>query len=106
MTDHKMRWSVPLILVAALHAETGYNAWLRYAPLDESAARELRAELPSVVTLWSDSPLIESAKTELLRGVAGMLGGTLRVQYGGPKESTILLGTLYELRASSPQLKL
>ena len=95
-------WLLPL-----LHAETGYNAWLRYAPLDEKTAREMMTELPPVVTLWSDSPLIESAKTELIRGVSGMLGSTLRVRYGGePVENTILLGTLYELRASSPQLKL
>ncbi len=96
-----------LTFSALLHAETGYNAWLRYAPLDNASAQAVRAELPSVVTLWSDSPLVESAKNELLRGVAGMLGGTLRVQYGRElKESTILLGTIYELRASSPQLRL
>ena len=40
-----------LLLFAALtlHAETGADAWLRYAPLDEASARQYRATLPAAV---------------------------------------------------------
>src|SRR5690242_11861026 len=90
-----------------LQAETGHNAWLRYAPLDDAAARQYRETMPAVVTLWSDSPVVDSARQELIRGVAGMLGRTLRVENRTPpQESTIMLGTLYELRAAAPQLRL
>src|ERR1035438_5774516 len=69
-------------LLVPLHAESGADAWLRYAPLDEST------------------------QPELLRGIRGMLGRTLRVQSGMPKESAIVLGTLADLKQAAPQLNL
>jgi alpha-glucuronidase len=97
-----------LLLIAnvlvALHAESGADAWLRHAPLDEAAARQYTT-LPAAVISYTNSPAAQSAQRELLKGVRGMLGRTLRVQSSLPAESAILLGTLADIRQSAPQLR-
>src|SRR5260370_19695036 len=85
-----------LLLAATLHAETGYNAWLRYAPV--AATPEA---LPAVVTMAGESPVIASARQELIRGVRGMTGMTLRIESGTPNEPAIMLGTLIDLHLTA-----
>ena len=75
------------LLTFALHAETGYNAWLRYAALEKPPA------LPAVVVVQGDSPVLLRARDELIRGVRGMTGRTLRIETGTPNEPAISLGT-------------
>ncbi len=70
----------------ALHAETGRDAWLRYAPTP--------ANVPAVLATAGGSPLLYSARDEILRGVRGMAGRTLRLESGMPKENAIVIGTL------------
>jgi alpha-glucuronidase len=82
-------------------AETGAEAWLRYAPLEELAA-QMYSDLPATVVVLGDSPVLHSAKTELLRGVRGMLGRSLREVRSLPQERAIVIGTLSALRADSP----
>ena len=93
-------------LLVALHAESGADAWLRHAPLDEASARQYRTALPAAVTSYTSSPVVQSAQRELLRGIRGMLGRTLRVHSSLPAESAIVLGTLASLRQAAPQLRL
>jgi alpha-glucuronidase len=95
-----------LFLLPAIQAETGHDAWLRYAPLSDAAAQPYLAGLPAAITAYGASPVVQSAQRELVRGVRGMLGRTLRVQTALPAESAILLGTLADLRAAAPQLRL
>jgi alpha-glucuronidase len=83
-----------LIALGGLHAETGANAWLRYAALNETAARPYRQVLPSALTSIGNAPVIGSARQELIRGIRSMLGQTLRVQSEPPKDGAIVLGTL------------
>jgi alpha-glucuronidase len=64
-------------LLVVLHAESGADAWLRHAPLDEASARQY-ATLPAAVVTFTATPPAQSAQCELLRGVRGMLGRTLR----------------------------
>jgi alpha-glucuronidase len=97
-----MRWVCILLAACPLFAENGSAAWLRYAPVDETAARTL----PAVLVAPGDSPIIGSARGELVRGVRGMLGRTLRLTTELPGESAILLGTIDDLRKIAPQLKL
>src|SRR5271163_4007390 len=82
-------------------AETGADAWLRYAPLEKLAA-QMYSDLPVTVVVLGDSPVLNSAKTELLRGVRGMLGRSLRELGSLPQESAIVVGTLSALRGGSP----
>jgi alpha-glucuronidase len=93
-------------LLAALHAENGADAWLRYAPLDEASAGPYRTSLPASIATCTTTPVAQSAERELLRGIRGMLGRTLRVQSSVPKESAIVLGTLADLKQAAPQLHL
>jgi alpha-glucuronidase len=78
-----VKWSVLLIAIA-LHAETGRDAWLRYAP------RRVEG-LPAVLATIGDAPLIRTANEELIRGVRGMTGKTLRLESGMPRENAIVL---------------
>lgn len=93
-----------LLLPVAASAETGYDAWLRYDALDESVADSYRGTVPAVlVTLGNDLPVI-SARGELVRGIRGMLGRTLRLESAIPEEPAILLGTVSDIRAMAPEL--
>ena len=92
-----------LVAVVSLHGETGHNAWLRYAELDDGALRHYREALPTVVTTLNDSTLVESARQELIRGVFGMIGRTLRIEPGVPTEGAIVLGTLARIQQAAPQ---
>jgi len=87
-----------------LRAETGYEAWLRYAPLSVDESQKYDS-LPATAVLLRDTPVLESAQTELIRGVRGMLGRTLRAEKTLGGEPTIVLGTLDDLHAAFPELR-
>ena len=95
-----------LVLVAAagLHAETGRAAWLRYAAVGDASARQYRETLSAVVVTLGNAAPLESARRELLLGIRGMVGRTLRVESRVPGESAIVLGTLGAIRQAFPQL--
>jgi alpha-glucuronidase len=92
---------VVAVLAAALHAETGTDAWLRYAALDQGAARSYRQSIPAIVVRVSDGLPIETAQQELIRGVRGMIGRTLRIETVMPVENAILLGTADDIRSTN-----
>ena len=79
-----------ILLALSLRAETGRDAWLRYAPVPSLQA-------PAVVSAVGDSVLVASARQELIRGLRGMTGRISRAESGVPKESAIVLGTLASL---------
>ena len=83
--------SFVLTVMAAvgLRAETGYEAWLRYA----ETGGDRYGALPAAVVTFGDSAVIQAAQQELIRGIRGMLGRTLRIETGPPQESAIVLGT-------------
>lgn len=94
-----MRLSIIILIgAAALHAETGRDAWLRYAPLTGASLQQYRAAIPAVVVKLGDSLVLDSAEHELLRGVRGMLGRTLREESAIPQESAIVIRTDAALR--------
>src|SRR5580704_19202071 len=95
-----------LLAAAGLHAETGYNAWLRYAPLDEPALTQYRQSTPAVIVSLNSTGPEASARDESIRGLRGMIGRTLRAESAVPKESAIILGTIEELRRDAPQFHL
>jgi alpha-glucuronidase len=86
-----------LLLTCAGLAENGEEAWLRYARLD-SAVRSQYASLPAAVITLGHSALLQSAQTELLRGMRGMLGRTLRIEGRAPEEAAIVVGTVEQVR--------
>ena len=94
------------LAIACLHAETGSDAWLRYRPLEGAALARVRATLPAVVTALNDADPEASARGELIRGLRGLVGRTLRAEAQIPHESAIVLGTLDELGRAAPQWNL
>jgi alpha-glucuronidase len=103
-----MRRVLSLILLvlipAALQAESGYDAWLRYAPLDDASVRRYRDAVPSVVVALGAETPIQSARGELIRGVKGMLNRTLRVESRVSGEAALVIGTLAQIRQAAPGL--
>ena len=81
----------------AMQAETGHEAWLRYAPLDDATAARY-ANLPTSIVAPGDSPILQNAQKEFISGVHGMLGRTLRLERTLPKEPAIVVGTVDEIR--------
>jgi alpha-glucuronidase len=93
-----------LLAAGNLFAETGYDAWLRYAELDATARYQYRQMVPPAVMSLGNSPVINNARQELVRGVRGMLGRTLRIEVQLPKEGAIVIGTQAEIHKALPQL--
>jgi alpha-glucuronidase len=95
---------VLLLLSTVLGAETGAEAWLRYAPLTD-VERSSYANLPGSVVTLGESPVLASARDELVRGIQGMLGITVRESGSQVSESSIVLGTVTSLQAIAPGFK-
>ncbi|MGA8429063.1 MAG: alpha-glucuronidase family glycosyl hydrolase [Candidatus Sulfotelmatobacter sp.] len=87
------------------HAETGADAWLRYAPLDSKAAARYHS-LPATTVVLGDSEVLTTAQKELVRGVKGMLGRTLRAESGLPAEASVVLGTVEQLHRMAPDFRM
>jgi len=90
-----------LAAVAPARSETGYDAWLRYAPLPADIVRSRYASLPRLVTLLGDSAVLRTARNELVRGMTAMLGAVPATTTGTGNSPTILLGTLDRIRATT-----
>ncbi|HKD09704.1 MAG TPA: alpha-glucuronidase family glycosyl hydrolase [Bryobacteraceae bacterium] len=80
-----------------LQAETGYDAWLRYAPV------RLARPLPAAVFAAGDSKTVTAGRDEIVRGVRGMTARTLRIESALPREDAIILGAMDEMRRLFPQ---
>lgn len=106
----EVRWSglsVPLIVILSsfpLHAETGADAWLRYQHL-EPGVIEAYSRFPTAVVAITRSTVVESAKRELIHGVRGMLGQTLRIESPPSSEDAILLGTFEDFASIAPGIE-
>lgn len=85
--------SALLVYSALARAESGYDAWLRYEPVEGVTT-------PAVVTALNNAAPVLSARAEIIRGLNGMLGRTLRAATGIPQEGAIVLGTLADLPAA------
>jgi alpha-glucuronidase len=77
--------SFALLLAAHLRGESGYDAWLRYQPVNNPPA------LPASVVVRGDSLVSRSARDELIRGLRDMLGRTLRIENTVPADGAIVL---------------
>jgi alpha-glucuronidase len=86
----------------ALRAETGADAWLRYAPLT-GAARAKYDSFPFTLVALGTTPILKTAEDELLRGTRGMLGRSFRIESQLPQEPAIILGTFASLHAAAPE---
>ncbi len=91
-------------LPAPLRAETGAEAWLRYAPVGEAEGRRYAA-LPGVVVTLGDSAVLGAAQQEILHGVRGLLGRTLDAEGHLSQRGAIVLGTVQAMRKVLPAIR-
>ncbi len=87
----------------ASRAETGAEAWLRYAALPPDVAKTY-ASLPGAAFVTSQSPVLRSAQRELGLGIHGMLGRTVRIVDPSFREGAIIIGTIGEVRKLDPAI--
>jgi alpha-glucuronidase len=73
-------------------AEDGYRLWLRYDLIDNEEMLSEYRELISAIMIEENSPAALVAKTELLNGLAGLLGKEIPVT-GEIKDGVVLAGT-------------
>lgn len=85
-------------------AETGHEGWLRYAYLEEAEQKQYQT-LPASVVALGGQTVLKTAQAEMVRGLKGMLGRTLRAGASLPKEPAIILATLPALHGPAPNLK-
>jgi alpha-glucuronidase len=104
-----LRFLISTILLAMFAAkptaaETGGEAWLRYAPLSREQMAQY-STLPTTVAALGDSEVSTSAQSELIRGLQGMLGRSVHGARSLTSEGAIILGTLPQLHAKNIPLK-
>jgi len=87
--------------VTNAHADNGSAAWLRYAQLTPVERTQYNT-LPATVAVLGSATVLQTAQAELIRGVRGMLGRTLRDEQGLPTENAIVITTLAALRTAAP----
>lgn len=87
-------------------AETGREAWLRYAPLDPAAARRIQPGIPGTITAVGSHGPVLRARDELVRGLGRLLGTKIDTAAPVPATRTLLIGTLTDLRRAAPALRL
>ena len=90
------------VTAATMPAETGYDAWLRYAEADDARMKRRLDHLPAVLLALGDSEIMNAARDELIRGVRGLSGRTLRLEKSLPAENAILLGTFESVKKIVP----
>ena len=62
-----------VVLVCAIHAENGYTLWLRYDKIDDPRLLLKYQHSISGIQFNPASPILETAKKELLNGSEGLL---------------------------------
>jgi alpha-glucuronidase len=85
---------LPLLAPAAgARAEDGYELWLRYRPVsDQRVLRSYRASITGVV-MEGGSPTSRAARSELDRGLRGLLGGEVPFVPTIARDGVLVVGT-------------
>jgi len=96
--------SMLLAVAAVANAETGAEGWLRYATLSTQAAQQYK-QIPHQVMQLTNSPIAQSAASELTRGLHSMLGLDLQVASALPTTGAFLIGTPAEIEHAVPSWK-
>src|SRR5271156_5762322 len=93
-----------LAIATCLHAETGAEGWLRYAPLPRQAAQQYK-NIPHRIVTTGSSAVAHSAANELARGLHSMLGENPQISSAFPGEDSFILGTPAEIQHLVPTWK-
>jgi alpha-glucuronidase len=82
-----------LLRAAPARAEDGYDLWLRYRPVEAPALARYRAAASELV-VGRSSPTLDAARSELERGLSGLLAEpSFKVDTGVDRDGAVVLGT-------------
>ncbi len=81
-----------LLAPAAARADDGYRLWLRYDPV-EMPQRAVYAARASEIVAPGTSPIVQSGREELERGLAGLLAKPINAVRAADRDGAILLVT-------------
>jgi alpha-glucuronidase len=88
-----MRIAAVLALAASVHAETGYDLWLRYALVTDPAPRAAYRHAVTAIVVQPRSPTSAVIAAELTRGLRGLLGVEVP-RIGRPQsDGAVIVGT-------------
>ena len=96
--------SMCLSITMRLHAESGEDGWLRYAPLPLKVAQQYKSDPQCIVSLGK-SAVARTAANELARGLHAMLRENIQVEAALPQQDAFLLGTPAEIQRILPGFK-
>lgn len=105
-------WLAGALYLPTAQAEDGYELWLRYRPSATERANPYRAHVSQLVAT-TRTPTQAAARTELLRGLDGLLGAAPplsetvtadgAVIVGTPSSSPLIAGLGWDLRGAGPE---
>ena len=89
-----MRAALLLLPLSLVAAESGIDAWLRYAPIPDAA--KYQDLVPSNIVALNDSVIspVHSAGQELQNGINGILSKDCKISHGREGQSSIIVGTV------------
>jgi alpha-glucuronidase len=76
-----------------LHAENGYDLWLRYRLVDDPALLQAYRSGVSQLVAVGDSPTLRVTRAELVRGLKGLLGADVEVAATPSRAGALVIGT-------------
>jgi alpha-glucuronidase len=76
-----------------VHAEDGYDMWLRYTPVADQQLRKVYQKQIAQLVVEGNSPALDVAAAELRRGLAGLLDKPVSVNKGKLVKHALVLGT-------------
>jgi alpha-glucuronidase len=82
-----------LLLASPARAETGYDLWLRYTPIEAGSLRDSYRAHATEVVVAGESPTIDALRAELRAGLGGMLGAPVSFAPRPTRAGAILVGT-------------
>jgi alpha-glucuronidase len=85
--------ALSLAYAPAARAETGYDLWLRYRPIEEAAVREQYRKTVSNLVLPQASPTGRVIAAEVKRGLRGLLGGDVPLSEALQRDGALVIGT-------------
>jgi alpha-glucuronidase len=77
-------------LVTGAQAETGYDLWLRYKPVEAQYRSQYAV---GALVMGTASPTLDVARVELLRGLSGMLGAAPALANDVAVDGALVIGT-------------
>lgn len=84
--------AIVALLAGPVHAEDGYNLWLRYQRAEPARAAAYERQVAAIAAP-GNSATMAAARQELVRGFTSMLGRAPAITSGVERNGSVLLGT-------------